>query len=126
MEQTHESYKGWAVVELMGHRKLTGYIQQVEQFGAAMLRVDIFLPGQEEPSATQFYGGQAIYCITPTTEAIARGYAQGRLPQPVSRWELPAAREEEDADIDDAEYEPDDVECEDDDGVDFEERRAPF
>lgn len=36
-----EAYEGWAIVELMGHRRLGGYIRQAEQFGVAMLRLDV-------------------------------------------------------------------------------------
>lgn len=85
-----ESYEGWAIVELMGHRRLGGRVSQVEQYGVPMLRIDI--PGEKEGDdvATQFYGGGSIYCLTPTTEAMARAVALKNQPSPVQRWELPA------------------------------------
>lgn len=86
---TTDAYEGWAIVELMGHRKLAGYVQEVSQYGGAMLRIDI--PGADgEPAATQFYGGASIYAITPTTEAIVQAMAERLRPRPVERWELPA------------------------------------
>lgn len=85
-----ESYEGWAIVELMGHRRLGGRVSQVEQYGVPMLRIDV--PGVKpgDDVATQFYGGSSIYCLTPTTEEMARAVALRNQPAPVQRWELPA------------------------------------
>lgn len=68
------AYAGWAIVELMGHRRIAGEVATVAQFGVEMLRVDI----PTEPPMTQFYGGSAIYCLTPCSEAVARGLAPKR------------------------------------------------
>lgn len=93
MSDSEKPYEGWAIVELMGHRRLAGLVSQAEQFGVAMLRVDV--PGENgEVSATQFYGGSSIYCLTPTTEEIARAVALRNRPEPVARWELPAPKAE--------------------------------
>lgn len=68
---------GWAILELMGHRKLAGVLTEVS--GGAMagfIRIDIPGPGKDAPMvATQFYAPGAVYCITPTTEAMARAVA---------------------------------------------------
>lgn len=117
-----ETFEGWAILELMGHRRLAGYVREVEVAGAGMLRLDIprlvsavctcgssdpasashedhrsdcwlFAADEEEPkdiAATQFYAASALYCLTPTTEAIARQVA--KAPTPVQRWEIEAAR----------------------------------
>lgn len=87
--RSETEFEGWCVVELMGHRKLAGFARQVDLFGASMLRLDV--PADEESiAATQFYSAAAIYCLTPTTEEIARGLARRARPEPVSRWELPS------------------------------------
>lgn len=39
--------------------------------------------------ATQFYAPGAVYCITPTTEDMARRFALRTTPAPVEEWELP-------------------------------------
>lgn len=80
------SFRGWAILELMGHRKLAGHVSEVTIAGAAMLRLDV----PSDPPVTQFYGGAAIYCITPTTEELARQVAAASRPTPISRYELPA------------------------------------
>ena len=80
-----EAFEGWGIVELMGHRRVAGRVSEVEQYGATMLRVDV---PQGDDWVTQFYGGSAIYCLTPTTEAIARQVAVP--PEPAHAWELRA------------------------------------
>lgn len=91
MTTEKQCYEGWAILELMGHRQLGGKVSQAEQYGTVMLRVDI--PNGEE-WATQFYGGTAIYALTPTTEAIARAVAERNQPTPVHTWELPAPKKD--------------------------------
>ena len=87
MEQQNEAYRGWAILELMGHRKLGGAVSQVEQYGTAMVRIDVpAVDGHD--SFTQFYGGTAIYCVTPTTEAIAREIAESARLIPVDKFEM--------------------------------------
>lgn len=91
---SEERFEGWVILELMGHRRLGGYLREQELAGAAFLRLDI--PGVDGlPAATQFYGGAAVYCITPTTEEVATLCARANRPAPVQRWELPAAKAED-------------------------------
>lgn len=107
------AYEGWAIVELMGHRRLAGQVSEVEQYGSKLLRLDIPIAaadGQPETSATQFYGGSAIYCVTPATEEVARALAE-RLgdPRPVMpvSYRLPPPPPAQDDD-DDVEFALDD------------------
>lgn len=99
------TFAEWVILELMGHRRLAGWLTEQEIGGQAFLRLDVFTgaPSQkldeaerEEPAATQFYSASAVYCITPTTEDLARRVAQGADPAPVKRWELPAPPRERD------------------------------
>lgn len=84
------AYEGPAIVELMGHRRLAGYISEVEMYGARLLRVDV--PGEEghQHGATQFYSAAAIYCVTPSTEEMVQRIAASNRVRPVERWELPS------------------------------------
>lgn len=97
MAAEKEPFEGWAIVELMGHRRLAGYVREVEIAGAGMLRLDV--PGEKEGEtvATRFYSPSALYCLTPTTEETARAVARGANPAPVQRWELPAPAKEGDS-----------------------------
>ncbi len=91
--QERSVFEGWAILELMGHRRLGGYVQEQEIAGHGFLRIDV--PDQQELdtgptySATQFYSPGSVYCLTPTTEAMARAVAKRNQPEPVQRWELP-------------------------------------
>jgi hypothetical protein len=85
-----QQYNGWAILELMGHRRLGGWICEVEMYGAKMCR--IVIPDGSDASktyATQYYGGSSIYCLTPCTEAAALAAAKLSQPEPVQSWELP-------------------------------------
>lgn len=77
-----DTYEGWAIVELMGHRQRAGKVSEADQYGAKLLRVEI--PAGEE-FVTEFYGGAAIYCLRPAAEDVARAMAE-RLgdPRPVA------------------------------------------
>lgn len=88
---------GWAIVELFGHRRLAGRICQVEMFGAAFLRLDIPGDGPDDWT-TQLYGGAAVFCVSPCSEAAARAVAARAQPEPVHTWELPRASEPDDPD----------------------------
>lgn len=82
---------GWCIVEVAGHRKLGAQVREIMLAGAVMARCDI--PGENgEPGFTQFYGGQFLFCVTPTTETLARTVAARYAQPPVSRYELPAPR----------------------------------
>ena len=65
-----DAYRGWAIVELMGHRRRAGEVREVEQFGARLLRIDI--PTKDGVGVTEFYGGGAIYALRPCDEDLAR------------------------------------------------------
>jgi hypothetical protein len=89
MDQQPEKFSQWAVLELMGHRRLAGRVTEEQIAGAGVLRLDV--PGEDgQPDVTQFYSPAALYCITPTTEAIARQLAKRYRPEPVHRYELTA------------------------------------
>lgn len=110
---------GWCVLELMGHRRLGGYVSEAVIAGTGLIRIDV--PGPGEKRVTQFYSPAALYCLTPTTEELARAVAESNQPQPVHEWELPAStavrgvrvdREDERDDEEDEAREQDDDEDE--------------
>jgi hypothetical protein len=71
MSEEKERFETWAIVELFGHSRIAGKVSEQRIAGAGFLRVDV--PGTEgfQPF-TRFYGAEAAYSITPTTEVIAR------------------------------------------------------
>ncbi len=83
-----DTYEGWTILELMGHRRLAGYVREQTIGGAAFIRIDV--PGEgADTVATLLYSPSAVYCLTPTTEELARKVALGARPAPVTEWDLP-------------------------------------
>ena len=99
---TDEStFESWAILELMGHRRMAGLVSEQTIGGQAFLRIDV--PETKEQAAfTQFYGAGSVYCMTPTTEEIARAVAAMSQVKPVQKYELalPEPRRPYDADND--------------------------
>ena len=89
------TFSQWGLLELMGHRRLAGFISEAQIGGAGFIRIDVpgDDPGIGQPSATQFYSPSAVYAITPLSEEMARRFAKGNQPAPITRWELPVAKE---------------------------------
>jgi len=89
-------FETWAILELMGHRRLAGLLTEVEIAGAKFFRIDIYPPQKGTvAAATQFYSPSAVYAITPTTEETARRCSDTRQVGPVQLWELPAHNDDE-------------------------------
>ena len=84
-----DAFAGWAILELMGHRRLGGHVTETTIAGAGFFRIDV--PASEGGNvATQYYRPDSVYCLTPATEETARAVARMAQPAPVQRWELPA------------------------------------
>jgi hypothetical protein len=84
-----KSFEGWCLLELMGHRRLGGFISEVTVAGAGMLKIDIPGDGPGEVYATQYYPPSSVYCLTPCSEEAARIVAAKNRPAPVASWEIP-------------------------------------
>ena len=74
-------YEGWAILEVMGHRRRAGRVCEVEIYGGKLLRIDIPTTDGE---VTEFYGCGSIYAPRPCSEEVARA-AAGSIgdPRPV-------------------------------------------
>ena len=74
MDNTGETgFAQWAVLELMGHAEVAGYVTEETVFGTTVIRVDVPCVG-DIPAYTKFYGPSALYCATPTTEEVVFQY----------------------------------------------------
>lgn len=78
---TAQAYEGWAVLEVMGHRRRAGLVREVELFGGKLLRIDV---PTADGDVTEFYGCGSIYALRPCSEEVARD-AASRIgdPRPV-------------------------------------------
>lgn len=82
-----EPFEAWAIIEIMGHTQIAGLVSEQSIAGTALLRVDV--PEVNGHQAfTRFYGGGAIYSITPTTEDLARQAVEALRPRPVTVYGL--------------------------------------
>ncbi len=86
--EEQSGFEGWAILELMGHRRLGGRVSEATIGGASFLRIDVPTAGQVT-AFTQFYAPGSIYAITPATEEIATRMAASIQHRPVSEYDLP-------------------------------------
>ena len=100
-----DGFDGWAILELMGHRRLGGHVRVQELAGAPFFRIDV--PSSDGATfATQFYSPASVYCMTPTTEETARAISKREQPTPVHLYELAlSSRPSEEGDEDEGEPE---------------------
>ncbi len=90
IEKTEGSFEGWVILELMGHRKLGGYLKEEAIAGTSFIRIDV-IDVAGKSVATQYYSASAIYCISPCTQELAVQFGITHQPAPVTRWELPSS-----------------------------------
>ncbi len=84
----------WAVIELMGHNVIAGYVTEESGFGTALMRVDV--PATSIYGAyTKLIGTGSIYAVTFVSEEVARTVAESRKQNPVQVYapELVSAAE---------------------------------
>lgn len=93
-EQAPERFEQWAILELMGHRRLAGMVTEQTIAGAAFLRIDV--PASQDTED-----------ITAVTQWYSPAACVGRV-APVSEWEIrsrieaPAREVEDDSAADQA------------------------
>lgn len=68
------SFEGWVVVELLGHRVLSGYARTVPLLGTEALRLDVALPEGNDPH-TEFFFAHSIYGIVLSSQEAAQARA---------------------------------------------------
>ena len=86
----NQKFEEWALVELFGHNRIAGKVSEATIGGSSFIRIDV--PASDDNEAvTKFYGGAAIYCITPTDEETACTMARQLQVEPVNVYSLRAA-----------------------------------
>jgi hypothetical protein len=87
-QQMSEAKAFWAIVELMGHQRMAGLLQETTIAGAGFLRVDV--PSKDGGTQiTRFVSPQSIYAINPVSEEIARETAAYIESDPVQPYDVP-------------------------------------
>ena len=99
-------FADWVILELLGDRRLAGYLTERHIAGTSFLRLDIpGADGETIPLATQYYRPSWVYAITPTSEETARAVACSIRHASVRQWDRPAAMpHDEEVGADDHEY----------------------
>lgn len=103
---TEKTFEGFAIVELFGHNVIAGHVSEQAIGGASFVRVDV-PPVDGKNGYTKFFGGAAIYAITPTDEETVKIAADKIRNRPVSEWvvptvyqQLPAPSPDDDEEVD--------------------------
>jgi hypothetical protein len=106
------AFEANCIVEIMGHQVIAGKVSEETHFGAPLMRVDVPKSSKRD-GFTVYYGGGAIYKITPTTEQIVQAFVEKQDPEPIKPYML--ALPTLTGKVDDISYGPPDF---DDDGYD--------
>lgn len=77
-----DGFNSWAVLELMGHNVLAGFVTEEEVAGAMLLRIDVPETGERQ-AYTKYFGTAAIYALTPCEESVARAVCERTWTQPI-------------------------------------------
>jgi len=114
MEEGQAKFEGWAVVEMMGHQRVVGFVTTEHYGAAALFRVDTpELPEREfqtkqpgyvdgkwapagatvrrplSPPQTKLVGPGSIYAITPCTEETAMKAIENMMSRPLILLSIP-------------------------------------
>lgn len=81
--------EGWAILDMMGHLRMGGYVTEVEFAGARVGRIDVPAEG-DEPASTHLFGGQSIYRLSFVSEELARRAARSNPARPIDHYEISA------------------------------------
>lgn len=84
---SEDTFKTWAVVEVMGHVEFAGYVQQENIAGVHMLRIDVPQTSRI-PAFTKYISPSALYGITPCSEETARARAESQQKEPFNSWDV--------------------------------------
>lgn len=83
-----QKLQSFAVIEMMGHRKIVGLVTESDISGGQLLRVDV-LNADGEAERTEYIGVGSIYCLTIVSEEAAKAVAARNAPRPAWAWNLP-------------------------------------
>lgn len=80
-------FEQWAILDIMGHLKLAGFVTEITIAGTGFIRIDV----PETSSAgsyTRMFSPGSLYSISPCTEEAARRVAERLRAVPIEPYEL--------------------------------------
>ncbi|MDT5061490.1 MAG: hypothetical protein QOH63_1949 [Acidobacteriota bacterium] len=95
--EAKSSFDQFAILELMGKVRLGGRVREEQVFGVPMIRIDIPKDVEWKEFNTRYFHLNALYGITPVSQAVAFGVARYNDTPPARSWEMPKALPEADA-----------------------------
>jgi len=82
-------FESWAILELLGHLKYAGKVDEVEVAGSKMIRITV--PAIEAngglPEFQKIFGTSSVYAMTPVSEAYAKETAEQLRKHPIEGYE---------------------------------------
>lgn len=102
-----EKLEQYAVIEMMGHRKIVGKITESDIAAGVLLKVTV-LSKDGKPDRTEYIGLASIYCLTIVTEEVALAVAASNSPEPTWAWNIPQRPALTEGDYREAEFDFDD------------------
>jgi hypothetical protein len=100
METENAETKTFAVVEMMGHRKVVGIVSESSFGPGSLIRVDV-LGTDGEIERTEHVGTGSIYCLTEVTESVAKASAAAYAPKPSFAYDIAPTHRQIGASFDD-------------------------
>lgn len=85
-DEKSKGFEGPAILELLGHRRLVGYVSEAQIAGSTFLRIDI--PVADGETMTQYYNPASLYGLTPCDEDTAELEATDQQVDVVNRYRL--------------------------------------
>jgi hypothetical protein len=83
-----DPFDQWAIVEMLGHRRVIGRVTEQGIAGAGFIRIDT--PDDDGGTIqSQIVAPASIYAITPISEEAARVAARVQIREPITVWDLP-------------------------------------
>lgn len=86
MNQQDEKKEFWAIVSLMGHQQLAGFLDEYTMGGCSFLRLTV-PETAKQPQWSRLFKDNSIYAIDPCTEDVARWKAERLNVAPVTVWD---------------------------------------
>ncbi|KAA6438844.1 hypothetical protein FEM33_15605 [Dyadobacter flavalbus] len=86
MTTQEEKKEFWAIVSLLGHNQLAGFLDEYTMGGCSFLRLTV-PETSKQPSWSRLFKDNAIYSIDPCTEAVAKWKAESLNIAPMTIWD---------------------------------------
>jgi len=84
MEEQKKEF--WAIVSLLGHTTMSGFLSEYTMGGASFLKLDI-PETSTQPAFSKLFTASSIYSIDPVSEDVARHQAERLKKAPLTVWE---------------------------------------